>query len=72
MNTKQVLVDDGLWTAKDVAAYLKVKPRQVLERYARLTGFPKAIRLPSPSGGHGHPRWKAKEIAAWADRHKEK
>lgn len=69
MINRNALFYNGLWTAKDVAVYLKVTPRQVLERYAAMPGFPKAIRLPSPSGGLGHPRWKAKEIIAWTERH---
>ncbi|MEW5710019.1 MAG: hypothetical protein AB1830_14110 [Pseudomonadota bacterium] len=60
-----------LWSAEEIAAYLKVGRRQVLERYAPLPGFPRAIRLPAPGGGQGHPRWRAAEVIAWAERHKE-
>lgn len=65
----QIPITVDLWSAKEVAAYLKVTPRHVLERYAIMPGFPAPIRLPSPSGGIGHPRWKAKEIITWAERH---
>jgi hypothetical protein len=64
----QIPVTIDLWRAREVAAYLKVTPRHVLERYAIMPGFPAPIRLPSPSG-IGHPRWKAKEIIAWTERY---
>lgn len=60
-----------LWDAKTVAAYLKVAPRRVTEYYARLDDFPAPIRLPSATGGHGHPRWKAIDIIRWAEQHQE-
>ena len=62
-----------LWGAKQIAAYLKVTPRQVLERYALLPGFPRAIRLPSISGKRGAPpRWKAWEIIKWVESFQER
>ena len=66
----QIPITVDLWDAKMVGAYLKVSPRQVTERYALLNGFPPAIRLPSQNG-RGHPRWKALEIIAWAEKHQE-
>jgi hypothetical protein len=45
---------------------LKVGPRQVVDRYSNLPGFPEAIRLPSERG-QGRKRWKAGEIIAWVD-----
>jgi len=61
-----------LWDAKMVAAYLKVAPRRVTEYYARLDNFPAPIRLPSASGGRGHPRWKAMEVISWAEQYRER
>jgi predicted DNA-binding transcriptional regulator AlpA len=66
-----VPIDIALWDAETISAYLKVGKSQVLERYAPLPGFPKAIRLPSTTGGRGHPRWKASEIIEWAEHHTE-
>jgi hypothetical protein len=63
-------LDVDLWSATEIGAYLKRDSRQVLERYAPLPGFPKAIRLPSP-GGRGQPLWKAIEIIEWATKHQE-
>lgn len=56
-----------LWDAKAIGAYLKVSPRQVLERYSCRPEFPHPIRLPSSDKGHGHPRWKAAEVIKWAE-----
>ena len=61
----------SLWNASKVAEYLNVGARQVLERYSLMDGFPAAIRLPNPTGGRGHPRWKATEIIAWAAKYQE-
>jgi hypothetical protein len=61
-----------LWTVSDVASCLSCSPSQVTDRHAVLPGFPKAIRLPSIGRGRGHPRYKASEVIAWAERHQEK
>lgn len=61
-----------LWSAKEIAAYLKRSERQVTERYAALPSFPKAIRLPVLDGGRGQPLWRAKEIMDWAQRFQDK
>jgi hypothetical protein len=68
---RPVPLDIDLWSAKEVALFLKVGPRQVTERYATIAGFPKAIRLPSVAGVRGVPRWRATDVVAWADRHRE-
>lgn len=65
-------VEIDLWDAQSVGAYLKVEKEQVLARYAPLPDFPNAIRLPSPTGGRGRPRWKAREVVAWAEKYQEK
>lgn len=59
-------VEIDIWSAKEVAGFLKVSPQQVLARYACLPEFPETIRLPSEGQGRGHPRWRAKEIVQWA------
>lgn len=58
-----------LWDAATIAAFLKVSPKQVTDRYAPLPDFPKAIRLPSVTASKGHPRWKAMEIIAWSEKY---
>lgn len=64
-------IDVDLWDASRIGEFLKVGSRQVLERYAPLPNFPRAIRLPTPSGGKGQPLWKAVEVIAWAEKFKE-
>lgn len=61
-----------LWDAETISSYLKVSARQVRERYAIMPGFPQAIRLPSGGTEKGHPRWKAEEVIAWAEKYQEK
>ena len=68
---RPIPLDIDLWSAKEVALFLKVGPRQVTERYALSEEFPKAIRLPSVAGVRGVPRWRAFEVVAWAERHRE-
>lgn len=65
-------VDVDLWSSDEIAAYLKVSAFQVMNRYAPLPDFPKAIRLPTGTGSKGFPRWKAKDVIAWAEKHQEK
>lgn len=65
-------LEEDLWDADLVAAYLKVTARQVRERYALMPSFPAAIRLPTAGNGVGHPRWQAVDIIQWALRHKVK
>jgi len=69
--TPTIPIDIDLWGAAEIGAYLKMGSRQVLERYAPLPDFPKAIRLPTQGGGFGQPRWRATEVIAWAERYQE-
>lgn len=57
---------DKLWTADDVAEYLSVCRRQVVNRYAKLPDFPAPIQLPTPTG-RGELRWPRKSIIEWAE-----
>lgn len=50
----------------EVAEFLGVSKRSVLENYSLQADFPRTIKLPSKSA-NGQPRWKAKEIIAWVD-----
>ncbi len=55
-------------SADQVAEMLGYKSgRQIVERIAKLPGFPVPVRFPTANGGAGHPRWKSDEIVAWAD-----
>lgn len=62
-----------LWTCKGIAAYLQRSTSVVQERVVTLPGFPRAIRLPTQRPGvKGQPLWKAAEVIAWAESHKER
>ena len=67
-----ISLDIDLWSAAEIAAYLKISPRQVTERMVLIPSFPRAIRLPAFGGGRSRPRWKGAEVVAWVERHQEK
>ena len=56
----------ALWDSDDVSSYLRVSKNQ-LTRYTPRPDFPKPIRLPTQSGGYGHPLWKAEQVIKWAE-----
>lgn len=61
-----------LWSAAEVALYLKVTPRQVGDRYAKQEDFPRAIRLPTRGARRGHPLYRAADIVKWAEKYMER
>lgn len=69
---EQVPIDYRLWTAKQIADYMRRTERQVAERTVYLPTFPKPIRLPTGSGSKGHPLWKAIEVINWVEKHQER
>ena len=56
-----------LWSGDEIAAYLKRERRTVMESITCHPDFPKAIHLPSATGGRGQPLWKAREVVKWAE-----
>ncbi|TXF09821.1 helix-turn-helix transcriptional regulator [Pelomicrobium methylotrophicum] len=69
--SRPIPIQVDLWSADEIAAYLKVCRRYVIDRYSKLPDFPPAIRLPSAGGRSGHPRWRASDVIAWAEKYKE-
>lgn len=69
-------VDIDLWDMTTIAHFLKRDSQVVRERMACLPSFPKAVRLPTMTGGgragRSQPLYWAKEIIAWAKSHQEK
>lgn len=61
----QVAHLDPWLNAELVGALLTYSSAQVLERLACRPDFPKALRLDG-----GHPRWRASEIHAWAEKNR--
>ncbi len=73
-----------LWNAKTIAGYLQRSPAVVMERVVTLPDFPRPIRVPTihsrPKAGEpvkegtakGQPLWKAAEVIAWTESHRDK
>ncbi len=70
-SSKAMPLANDLWDVATIAKYLKRNEASVRERITPLPSFPKAIRLPSKSGV-GRPLYKATEVIAWVEKHKEK
>jgi hypothetical protein len=64
---EQIPLSIDIWTTAEIGAYLKVAPTKVVERFASLPDFPKRFSLPTAEGRTTHPRWKAKDVVAWAE-----
>jgi predicted DNA-binding transcriptional regulator AlpA len=63
---QRVAIGHRLWSADDVADYLRVDRRYVLERLAPRTDWPRPVKL---SDGIKAPvRWKAAEVILWAEK----
>lgn len=68
----QIPFDYEMWDIATIAACMKLSEAQVRERLAPQPDFPKAIRLPTTSGGRGHARYRAKEVWAWMLKYQDK
>lgn len=62
----------ALWNIDDIAIYLKRNRKTVMGRVVYHPDFPKAIRLPSATGGRAQPLWKATEVIRWAESYQER
>lgn len=62
----RIPIEIDLWSGDEIAAYLKKERRTVMERIVCLPSFPRAIRLPTATGGSAQPLWQAKQVIAWA------
>lgn len=62
-----VPIDVDLWGAAEIARYLKCARNKVAQRFCSLPDFPRPIRLPNAEGGRAHPRWRARDVIAWAE-----
>jgi hypothetical protein len=61
----------ALWDVATIAAYLCRDEQHVRTRVACLPGFPQVIRLPAGGRGRSHPLYRASEVQAWAENHRE-
>lgn len=60
---------DALCDASDIAAMWKFSTRYVAEVMTKTPGFPEPIRLPGRDGKPGHPRWRKRDVIAFAETH---
>jgi hypothetical protein len=60
------------WDVATIARVIKRKDTYVRNSIICLPDFPKAIRLPTESGGRGQPLYKAHEVLAWLDKYQDK
>lgn len=72
--TPKIPFDVALWDTASIAEYMKVSKSQVAQRIICQPTFPKSIRIPTANGkksdSRAQPRWKAKEVIEWTEKHK--
>lgn len=51
-----------------IAAFLVFSKSYVQSKIVTLPDFPQPLRI----GGNGHPRWRAQEVAAWAQQRRDR
>lgn len=57
--------EDSLWRPDEIALYMNISKKSVQSHVVTKPGFPRPVIL--PTGGR---RWVAKEVKAWALRHR--
>lgn len=62
-------IKDVLWTAADIASYLKLSTYTVERRVTLSPGFPESVQ-PCSDGPKALKRWFAGEVIDWARRHR--
>jgi hypothetical protein len=67
-----VPIEYDMWDFATIAQCLKCSEAQVRERLAPQPDFPKAIRLPTVTGGRGQPRYRAAEVLNWMMKYQDK
>lgn len=65
----QVPIEDQLWTAEDVADYLKLATDTTERRVVTRPDFPVPLQ-PCPTGKRAAKRWFATEVVAWAKKNR--
>ena len=68
----QIPIEYDMWDISTIAACLKCSEAQVRERLAPQPDFPKAIRLPTITGGRGQARYRAAEVLKWMMKYQDK
>lgn len=65
-------IEYDMWDIATIAQCLKLSEAQVRERLAPQPDFPKAVRLPTSTGGRGHARYRAKDVLSWMMKYQDK
>lgn len=61
-----------LWSTREVAQFLKHTEKTTRDKIVAKPDFPRPIRISTGARGRGHPRWKAREVIAWAEKQQER
>lgn len=69
LRARPIPLSIDLWDVDTIALYLKRETRHVREKIVCMPEFPKSIIL--PSSGPRFPLWKATEVIAWAEAHRD-
>jgi hypothetical protein len=71
LRSPKVSIDDELWTADDIAQYLKLAQYTVERRVVVQPGFPTPFQ-PCATGAKAVKRWFAGEVIKWARQNRAK
>jgi hypothetical protein len=68
----RIPIEYDMWDVETIADCLKCSAAQVRERLAPQPDFPKAIRLPTATGGRSQARYRATEVIKWMLKYQDK
>ncbi len=71
LSTPRVMPADELWTAEDIANYLKLAVDTTERRVVTRADFPAPLQ-PCLTGARAAKRWFAAEVTTWARQHRSK
>lgn len=71
LSAPRVMPEDELWTAEDIAAYLKLAADTTERRVVTRPDFPAPLQ-PCLTGKRAAKRWFAAEVIAWARKNRSK
>lgn len=64
------VASNELWSASDIARYMRLSTSSIQSRVICRKDFPRAVRIPTDSGMGGR-RWYAKEVQSWVSKNRE-
>lgn len=66
LTERSIPIEVDLWDTEHIAAYLKYSYSTVRDKILPLPSFPRPISIHTVNGA-GLPRYKAREVIAWAE-----